>query len=42
MKKLLLNILKLIEIGNSSLSLKKKRFAIGTNLEKYLEQIMNL
>lgn len=29
------------EDGNKALSLKKKRFAIGTNPEKHLEQIMN-
>lgn len=42
MRKLSLNILKLIEVGGKPLSLKKKRFAIGTNPEKHLEQIMNL
>lgn len=42
MRKLSLNILKLIEVGSKTLSLKKKRFAIGTNPEKYLKQIMNL
>lgn len=42
MRKLSLNILKLIEVGSKSLSLKKKRYAIGTNPEKYLEQIINL
>lgn len=42
MRKLSLNILKLIEVGNRALSLKKKRFAIGTNPERHLEQIMNL
>lgn len=41
MRKLSLNILKLIEVGNRPLSLKKKRYAIGTNPEKHLEQIMN-
>ena len=40
MRKLSLNILKLIEVGSKPLSLKKKRFAIGTNPEKHLEQIM--
>ena len=42
LRKLSLNILKLIEIGTRSLSLKKKRFAIGTNPEKHLEHILNL
>ncbi len=42
MRKLSLNILKLIEVGSKSLSLKKKRYAIGANPEKHLEQIINL
>ena len=42
MRKLSLNILKLIEIKNKALSLKKRRYAIGTNPEKHLEQIINL
>lgn len=42
MRKLSLNILKLIEVVSKSLSLKKKRYAIGTNPEKHLEQIINL
>lgn len=41
-RKLALNILKLVEIGNRKLSLKKKRFAIGTNPEKHLEYILGL
>lgn len=41
-RKLSLNILKLIEVGSRPLSLKKKRYAIGTNPEKHLERIMNL
>lgn len=41
-RKLSLNILKVIEVGSKALSMKKKRFAIGTNPEKHLEQIMNL
>lgn len=41
MRKLSLNLLKLIEVGSKALSLKKKWFAIGTNPEKHLEQIMN-
>lgn len=42
MRKLALNILKVIEAGKKGLSLKKKRYAIGTNPEKHLELIMNL
>lgn len=42
MRKLSLNIIKLIEVGSKPLNLKKKRYAIGTNPEKHLEQIMNL
>lgn len=42
MRKLSLNILKLIEVGSKSLSLKKKRYAICTNPEKHLEQMINL
>lgn len=42
MRKLSLNILKLIEVGSKALSLKKKRYAIGTNPEKHLNEIMNL
>ena len=41
-RKLSLNMLKLIEVGSRKLSLKKKRYAIGTNPEKYLKEIMNL
>jgi len=41
MRKLSMNILKLIEVGSRPLSLKKKRYAIGTNPEKHLEQIIN-
>lgn len=42
MRKLSLNLLKLIEVGSKPFSLKKKRYAIGTNPEKHLEQIINL
>ncbi len=42
MRKLSLNILKLIEVESKAFSLKKKRYAIGTNSEKHLEQIMSL
>ena len=41
-RKLSLNILKLIEVGSKPLSLKKKRYVIGTNPEKHLEHIINL
>jgi len=41
-RKLALNTLKIFEVGQKPLSLKKKRFAIGTNPEKYLETIINL
>ena len=42
MRKLSISILKMIEVGNKPLSMKKKRYAIGTNPEKHLEQIINL
>lgn len=42
MRKLSLNILKMIEVGSKKFSLKKKRYAIGTNPEKHLKEIMNL
>ena len=42
MRKLSLNILKLIGIGDKAISIKKKRYAIGTNPEKYSERIINL
>lgn len=42
MRKLSLNILKLLEVGSKAMSLKKKRYAIGTNPERHLERIMNL
>ena len=41
-RKLALNILKLFEVGNKPRSLKKKRFAIGTNPEKHLERLLAL
>lgn len=41
-RKMSLNILKLIEVGSKPLSMKKKRYAIGTNPEKHLEQIVNI
>ncbi|MDE6314380.1 MAG: ISAs1 family transposase [Lachnospiraceae bacterium] len=42
MRKLSLNILKLVEVGSKALSLKKKKYAIGTNPEKHLERIISL
>jgi len=41
-RKLALNTLKLFEMGGKPLSLKKKRFAIGTNPVKHLERILSL
>lgn len=41
-RKLAINILKLFEVGNKPLSLKKKRFAIGTNPVKHLERLLLL
>lgn len=41
-RKLSLNMLKPMEVGNKSLSPKKKRYTIGTNPERHLERIMEL
>lgn len=41
-RKLALNILKISEVGRCPMSMKKKRYAIGTNPEKYLDELMNL
>ena len=41
-EKVKLNMLKLVEVGKKGLSVKKKRYAIGTNPERYLEEIINL
>ena len=41
-RKWALNILKLLEVGEKPLSLKKKRYAIGTNPEKHIVRVMNL
>lgn len=41
-RKLSLNILKLLEVGSCPLSMKKKRYTIGTNPEKHLEKLMSL
>lgn len=42
MRKLALNVLKLVEIGQKPLSLRKRRFSIGTNPEKHLERVLSL
>ena len=42
LRKLALNVLKIFDIGKKPMSLKLKRFAIGTNPEKHLENILNL
>ena len=41
-RKLALSVLKIFEVGKKSLSLRMKRFAIGTNPEKHLKIILNL
>lgn len=41
-RKLSLHILKVFEVSDKPLSLKKKRFAIGTNPEKHIKRIMDL
>jgi len=41
-RRLALNVLKLFETGKKNMSLRMKRFAIGTNPEKHLESILNL
>lgn len=41
-RKLALNMLKILEVGSRPLSMKKKRYVIGTNPEKHLEKIMSL
>lgn len=42
LRKLALNVLKLFEVGSKPMSLRKKRFMIGTNPEKHLESILYL
>jgi hypothetical protein len=37
---LCVNILKIIEVGKKSLSMKKKRYVIGTNPEKHIREVM--
>ena len=41
-RKLALNVLKIYDAGKKSMSLRMKRFAIGTNSEKHIESILNL
>jgi predicted transposase YbfD/YdcC len=41
-RKLALHALKLFEIGNKPLSLKRKRFVICTNPEKHLERVLSM
>lgn len=40
LRKLAINLLKIFEVYKKPLSLKKKRFAIGSNPEKYLQLVM--
>ena len=42
LRKLALNVLKIVDIGKKTMSLKLKRFSIGTNPEKHLDSILNL
>jgi predicted transposase YbfD/YdcC len=42
LRKLALNMLKVVEVGKKALSLKKRRFTIGTNPEKHVENILSL
>ena len=41
-KKLALNVLKIIDVTKKNLSMARKRFAIGTNPEKHLKNILSL
>jgi len=41
-RKLAINVLKIFDAGKKSLSLRMKRFSIGTNPEKHLENILNI
>ena len=41
-RKLAINVLKIFAVGEKHLSLRMKRFSIGTNPEKHLEQILTL
>jgi len=42
LRKLAINVLKIFDAGKRPMSLRMKRFAIGTNPEKHLESILNL
>jgi predicted transposase YbfD/YdcC len=42
LRKLAINVLRLFDTGRKSLSLRMKRFTIGTNPEKHLENILHL
>ena len=42
LRKLALNVLKIFDTGKKTLSLRLKRFTIGTNPEKHLETILNI
>lgn len=42
LRKLALNVLKIFDTGKKNVSLRLKRFSIGTNPEKHLETILNL
>jgi predicted transposase YbfD/YdcC len=41
-RKLAINVLKIFDAGKKSLSLRMKRFSIGTNPEKHLQNILNI
>jgi len=42
MKKMALNVLKIFDTAKKGLSLRKKRFTIGTNPEKHLDRVLGL
>jgi hypothetical protein len=42
MRKLALNVLKLLDVGRKHVSLKKKRFMIGCNPKKYFGRILEV
>lgn len=42
MRKLALNVLRIFNVGKRPLSMKKKRYAIGTNPEKHIEELISL
>jgi len=41
-RKLAINVLKLFDVGIKNISLKGKRFMIGTNVEKFIDELMAL